>query len=88
MTNIRNILGTLVVVIMVALSGWTVWRSFAPADATPTATLTPLNLTADQLSTTNGLAILATIYKDPTSQFELPVARPDQASVGKQNLFQ
>lgn len=88
MTNIRSIIGTLLIVIMVVLGGWVAWRSVASADAATVIPLTPLTITADQLSTSEGLAILGTIYQDPSAQFELPVARPDQASVGKQNLFQ
>jgi hypothetical protein len=88
MTNIRSIIGTLLVVVMVALGGWVTWQSVAEAEAATVIPLAPLNITADQLSTSDGLAILSDVYDDPTAQFELPVARPDQASVGKQNLFQ
>lgn len=88
MTNIRSLIGTLLVVVMVALGGWVIWRGFFGVETATVTELAPLNITADELSTTNGLAILATIYDDPTASFELPVARPDQASVGKQNLFQ
>ena len=88
MTNIRTLLGTLLVAAMVILGGWAVWRSVATVPVVASSNLVPLTITADQIATADGLSILGSIYDNPTAQFELPVPRPDQASVGKQNLFQ
>lgn len=88
MKQTQSIWGTVLIVLALILGGWVVWRSLAPAAASATTTLVPLELTADQLPSATGLAILKTVRDDPAAQFELPVPRPDQASTGKQNLFQ
>lgn len=88
MKRAESLFGSVLVVVAVVLGGWVVWRSLAPAPASTVTTLTPLNLRADQLTSASGLAILKTVRDDPTAKFDLPVPRPDQASTGKQNLFQ
>ncbi len=88
MTNIRSIVGSILVAVAALIGGWTVWRTFGGITPSASQTLTPLTLTADKISTTSGLAILSTIQAEPAAAFELPVPRPDEASVGKQNLFQ
>ena len=88
MTNIRSIIGSILVAVVSLIGGFTVWRTFGGIEPSATQTLTPLTLKADQIPTTSGLVILSTIQSDPSAAFELPVPRPDEASVGKQNLFQ
>lgn len=88
MSNLRTLIGSLLLTACLLIGGWLIWRCLAPATASAVTPLTPLNLTADELPTNEGLAILGAIYDDPSAQFELPVPRPDSASVGKQNLFQ
>lgn len=88
MTGTRVITGSILVAATVLLGGWLAWQSVAPVTPVQVEPLAPLAMLSDEMTTSSGFVVLSAIKDDPAAKFELPVKRPEQAEIGKLNLFQ